>query len=86
MSTTHRCCAHALDMQMCTDASILGGASPLVGARPTPSANFTKHVDVLIGVTGSGLTNLAFLEPEALVIELAAKTYDQTYFDTLVMR
>ena len=44
------------------------------------------NVDVLIGVTGSGLTNLAFLEPGALVIELAAKTYEQTYFDTLVMR
>ena len=45
-----------------------------------------RNVDVLIGVTGSGLTNLAFLEPGALVIELAAKTYEQTYFDTLVMR
>ena len=45
-----------------------------------------RNVDVLVGVTGSGMTNLAFLEPGALVIELAAKTYEQTYFDTLVMR
>ena len=46
----------------------------------------TWQVDVLIGVTGSGLSNLAFLEPGAMVIELAARTYEVNYFDMLTMR
>ena len=32
--------------------------------------NQVRDVDVLIGVTGSGLANLAFLRPGALVLEL----------------
>ena len=45
-----------------------------------------RDVDILIGATGSGLTNLAFLEPGAMIIELASPSYEQQFFDTLVMR
>ena len=40
----------------------------------------------LVGATGSGLTNLAFLEPGAMVIELASRHYEQQFFDMLVLR
>lgn len=45
-----------------------------------------REVDVLVGATGSGLTNLAFLEPGAMVIELASRHYEQQFFDMLVLR
>ena len=45
-----------------------------------------RDIDILIGATGSGLTNLAFLEPGAMIIELASAKYEQQFFDTLVMR
>jgi hypothetical protein len=42
--------------------------------RPPPKSRTfhlkVRDVDVLIGVTGSGLANLAFLRPGALVLEL----------------
>jgi len=45
-----------------------------------------KGISIFIGVTGSGMTNLAFLEPGSMVIELSSVAYEQNYFDTLIMR
>ena len=51
---------------------------------------YMKRVDVLVGVTGSGLTNLAFLRPGSIVVELVSPSGPSagqaTYFSTLIAR
>ena len=51
---------------------------------------YMKRVDVLVGVTGSGLTNLAFLRPGSIVIELVSpagpSAGQATYFSSLIAR
>jgi len=45
-----------------------------------------SHVDVLIGVTGSGLSNLAFMRAGSMVLELASPIHLANYFVGLVNR
>ena len=45
-----------------------------------------QDVDVLIGVTGSGLSMLAFLKPGSIVIELASHTYETDLVQSLILR
>ena len=45
-----------------------------------------QEVDVLIGVTGSGLSTVAFLRPGSIVIELASSSYETDTAQTLILQ
>ena len=45
-----------------------------------------QSVDVLIGVTGSGLSASAFLKPGSIVIELASHTYETDMVESLILQ
>jgi len=48
--------------------------------------NLMQQVDVLIGVTGSGLSNLAFMRPGSVVVELSSPLHVTDFFPLLVSR
>ena len=45
-----------------------------------------QEVDVLIGVTGSGLSTVAFLRPGSIVIELASSSYETDTAQMLILQ
>ena len=47
---------------------------------------YMRRVDVLVGVTGSGLTNLAFMKPGSIVVELMSPLGTPNYFASLITR
>ena len=47
---------------------------------------YMRRVDVLVGVTGSGLTNLAFMRPGSIVLELMSPLGTPNYFASLITR
>jgi hypothetical protein len=47
---------------------------------------YMQRVDVLVGVTGSGLTNLAFMRPGSIVVELMSPLGRPNYFASLITR
>ena len=47
---------------------------------------YMRRVDVLVGVTGSGLTNLAFMRPGSIVVELMSPLGTPNYFASLITR
>ena len=47
---------------------------------------YMRRVDVLVGVTGSGLTNLAFMRPGSILVELMSPFGTPNYFASLIMR
>ena len=48
--------------------------------------NLMQQVDVLIGVTGSGLSNLAFMRPGSIVLELSSPFHVTDFFPLLISR
>jgi len=47
---------------------------------------YMQRVDVLVGVTGSGLSNLAFMRPGSIVVELMSPLGAPNYFASLITR
>ena len=47
---------------------------------------YMQRVDVLVGVTGSGLSNLAFMRPGSIVVELMSPLGAPNYFASLGLR
>jgi len=48
--------------------------------------NLMQQVDVLIGVTGSALSNLAFMRPGSVVVELSSPHHVPDFFPLLISR